>query len=260
MIDIYNIKIDRFGYLFRAFKLIGRSKLFFCFSFAILLASVLVYRVPSTHRLTIDVSWPNCGRLNSIGNYSAAIVGTNGGLDFRANPCLGLEGRLTNNLATYANTGNPGFPRIYQLGKGPLNCSNNNRLLCYSFNYGYQAALYSLKQANLADVHSTFWWLDVESINSWTTSVAANRADIMGMVYALKTIRFLRPKIGIYTTDNQWIATVGHWKINLPLWLGTGQTNAQSAAKYCNQQSIIGSNILMTQYTIGKLDYDYRCF
>ncbi len=259
MIEILNLKIGRFGFLLKGLRLISSSKLSLFLSLATLLALVATSHLPLTHDLTIDISWPNCSRLSSVGSYSAAIIGANGGLDFRPNPCLGLEGKLTNSLATYANTGDPGFPRIRQLGKSPLNCKNNNQLICYSFNYGYQAALYSLKQANLADIHSSFWWLDVESINSWTTSVMANRADIMGMIYAIKTVRFLRPKIGIYTTNNQWVATVGHWNINLPLWLGTGQTNAQAAAKYCNQRSIIGSNIVLTQYTIGRLDYDYRC-
>lgn len=228
-------------------------------SLIVLVTGVLIFTRPLILG-TVDLSWPNCNRLGN-GDYSSVIVGSSGGLDFRPNPCLGNEARLSNNYLIYTNTGNPGFPRIRQLGiSGPLHCQSTNSFLCYSFNYGYQAAQYSMRQADLAAAAgSTFWWLDVETINSWTSSIDANRADIMGMVYALKSSRFLKPNVGIYTANNQWVALVGHWDIELPLWLGTGDTSYLQAAQACKQASITGGPILLSQYTIANLDFNFRC-
>ena len=209
--------------------------------------------------LTVDMSWPNCSRLPTD-QFSRAIIGVNGGLDFKPNPCLGQEVRQANtSYALYVNTGDPGFPRIREVGSGPLNCAHKNQLNCYSFNYGYQAALYSMRQADLAAAYVPGWWLDVESINSWTTSLVANRADLMGMIYGFSSRRFLTPKLGIYTASNQWASLVGKWPINLPLWLGTGDTSSFQAAKSCDTKSFLGGPLIMTQYTIGTLDFDYPC-
>lgn len=208
---------------------------------------------------TIDVSWPNCHNLGSS-VYSSAIVGVSGGLDFRNNPCLGNELRLANSYSLYVNTGNPGFPRIKYLGSQPLTCpKRNNSLDCYSFNYGYQAASYAFRQADLADAHSSFWWLDVETDNSWTNSLMANRADLLGMIYFLKSSLFLVPRLGIYTTTDQWPAIVGNWRINLPLWLGTGANNALEAATDCSRPEVTGEAIVLTQYTLKQLDYNFNC-
>jgi len=228
---------------------------------AIIIVGIIVgfYSRP-TIQGSVDLSWPNCNRL-SDNSYALAIVGTNGGLDFRPNPCLGNEARMSNKFVLYANTGNPGFPLISKFGKaGPLICPKDNNLICYSFNYGYQAAKYSIRQANLESAAgSTFWWLDVESINSWTNSIDANRADIEGMVYALRSNPFLTPKIGIYTAYNQWLSVVGHWDIGLDLWLGTGDTTLLQAKQSCRQPSFVGASIVLSQYTVGNLDFNFSC-
>lgn len=209
---------------------------------------------------TVDLSWPNCNRLSNA-SYALAIVGSNGGLDFKPNPCLGNEIRMSNKFVLYANSGNPGFPLISKFKRhGPLICPKYNNLICYSFNYGYQAAEYSIRQANLAAAAgSTFWWIDVESINSWTNSIDANRADIEGMFFAFQANRFLTPKVGIYTAYNQWLSVVGHWNNSLELWLGTGDTSLLQAKQSCRQPSFIGKSIALSQYTVGNLDFNFSC-
>lgn len=235
------------------------SCLLVLFSLAILLTLTNFFAGQKLILKVVDISWPNCQRLANIELFSTVIVGVNGGLDFRLNPCLGNEIGLGINRIVYLNSGDPGFPRIKKLGTGPLNCQSNKQLICYSFNYGYMAAIYSIKQADLANAHSAFWWIDVEAVNSWTNSIYANRADIMGMIYALKNVRILKPKIGVYTTYHQWHALMGNWHLNLPLWLGTGLTSSSQAAKKCSLPSVLGSKIIFSQYTIANLDYDYVC-
>ena len=206
----------------------------------------------------VDISWPNCNRLPGK-FYERAVIGVSGGLDFHPNICLGNEVRTTAVYGLYANTGNPGFPRIRQLGRGPLKCSGGIALVCHSYDYGYNAGLYALRQAKLSAANSPEWWLDVEEVNSWTNSINANRADIAGMIDALRSVPFLKNHVGIYTTTNQWVAIVGNWNLNLPLWLGTGATNKTDAKKACMQKPVTGSKIVLTQYTIGKQDYNYVC-
>jgi len=206
----------------------------------------------------IDVSWPNC-RASIATNYANSIVGVNYGLDFKTNPCLGYETTLATNYELYFNTGDPGFPRIKLLGGSPLSCPIKNNLICYSYNYGYQAGLYDLRQAYLANAHSDYIFLDVETDNSWTTSHLANRADIIGMINAIDSYDLLTPKLAIYTTTYQWQQIVGKWHLNLPLWLATGGLNRAVASLGCHQLSATNGQIIISQYTIGNLDYDIAC-
>ena len=222
---------------------------------AVIVSAVVGYS--HTINQTVDLSWPNCSHLPAD-HYSEAILGVTGGLDFSANPCLGQEIAVANSYELYVNTGNPGFPRIKRVGIGPKQCAGRS-LVCYSYNYGYQAGLYALKRAELAGAHSPFWWLDVETDNSWTSSIEANRADIAGMINAIQSRALFRPVIGIYTASIQWVSLVSHWKIGLPLWLGTGDTSIQKAATDCRRPSVTGGLVLLTQYTVGQLDYNYVC-
>ncbi len=208
---------------------------------------------------TVDMSWPNCDRLPS-GQFSRVLVGVTGGLDFHTNNCAGTEATLANSYGLYINSGNPGFPRIKQLGVGPMHCPNND-LICYSYNYGYQSVIYAFRQAQLANLHSTEWWIDVESVNSWTSSKLANRADITGMLAAFGSVKFVHPIVGIYTAPDQWNELVGNWSVGLPLWLGTGDTTASDASHRCQVDSVTGVPVGLAQYTLTKqrLDYNIVC-
>jgi len=219
--------------------------------------SVLTQKVNYSHNV-IDVSWPNCQSNTSI-TFANSIVGVNGGLDFKPNPCMGQEISLSTDYELYLNTGDPGFPRIKLLGTAPLKCTKADNLVCYSYNYGYQAGVYSVKQALHANAHTDYWFLDVETDNSWTSSYLANRADLAGMIDAIKQYNFFAPKIAIYTTNYQWHQIVGNWHINLPIWLGTGGTNIATAVQACRQTSFLAQPIILAQYTLGSLDYDLTC-
>ena len=218
-----------------------------------------IYSSTKPINATIDLSWPNCSNIPDQFSKSA-VIGVTGGLDFHPNPCAGQETAVAASYAIYTNTGDPGFPRIKQLGTAPLAC-HGLELTCYSFNYGYAAGRYARMQAQYAGLHATMWWLDVESINSWTNSVAANRADIEGT--ALGIIGFghnlFTTDIGIYSATNQWHAIVGNWRPGSVLWLGTGDLSLNAAKSACTMPRITGGPIVLTQYTLSNLDYDYVC-
>ncbi|MCL4357354.1 hypothetical protein M1512_00440 [Patescibacteria group bacterium] len=218
-----------------------------------------IYSSTKPINATIDLSWPNC---SDIPNrfFKSAVIGVTGGLDFHSNPCAGNEMSVVSTYNIYSNTGDPGFPRIKQLGKKPLAC-HGLELVCYSFNYGYTAGRYARLQAQYAGLHASMWWLDVESINSWTNSIAANRADIEGMALGIigSGHNLLTMAIGIYSAVNQWQAIVGNWRPGFPLWLGTGDLSLKAAKSACVTPSITGGPIVLTQYTVANLDYDYVC-
>lgn len=224
---------------------------------AVIIAAILALEASAPRPGIVDLSWPNCDNLPS-GTFDRGIVGVNGGLDFHPNPCAGNEAREFSVFSVYANSGDPGFPRVKQKGSGPLRCRSNN-LVCYSYNYGYQAALYSIRQAELANLHVEHWWIDVETVNSWTSSKNANRANIEGMIAALARGKGAVSNVGIYSTANQWHALMGHWEIKLPLWLGTGEHNARSAANACKEPAFSDGPVVLSQYTSGALDFNLLC-
>jgi hypothetical protein len=219
-----------------------------------------------------DVSYPQCGK--SLPTPSAfGIVGVNGGTADDFNPCLETELSWAENtpgtftmpdVALYANTGNPA-DAVPQAADWPTTsnpfidpfgmCTGANTVAC-SWEYGYQRAY-----ADAARATSPMWWLDIETVNSWSQYPANNQADLEGMVYAL-TIAGSR--VGVYSTPAWWTQILGtvppmsklYW---LPEWL-PGASTKQQALSTCTQKPFtFGAHITVAQYTTNNLDYDLPC-
>src|ERR1035437_10076663 len=97
-----------------------------------------------------DLSWPNCD--NTSVAYDG-ILGVNGGLDFHPNHCLYNESKLFNTYALYINTGYPGSEYGKKFSDFPRKCSTADKI-CLAYNYGYNAALYSINYADMQSVHA----------------------------------------------------------------------------------------------------------
>ncbi|HUD06109.1 MAG TPA: hypothetical protein VMR18_04325 [Candidatus Saccharimonadales bacterium] len=181
-----------------------------------------------------DVSWPNCGD-SAIVNSPTGIIGVNGGLDFRLNPCPNKEASWFANYALYINTGYPGnsYGKKYLLN--PKKCQTSDSQ-CLAYNWGYNATKYSIDYADSEGIHSPLWWLDVETDNSWTSSIGVNRASILGAIDAINHYVFM-PKIGIYSDDLQWNTLVGSWNLRLPTWTATGASTRSVAKESCSEKS-----------------------
>ncbi len=211
--------------------------------------------VYADNQTVTDISWPNC-KEKHLNVTALGIVGVNGGLSFRANPCLNDQTLLFHNqYALYLNTGYPGKSYGLRYVHSPLNCRPVN-LDCLAYNYGYNAALYSIKYANTQAAHSFVWWLDVETDNSWTTNYNQNIYALIGMIYGLKNNE-IRPTIGVYSFPQQWQVITGGWKVNLPTWVASGSQSKKTALSYC-LKSYNGSPVWLSQYTTS-LDYNYNC-
>ncbi|MHA7297356.1 hypothetical protein ACX80X_09465 [Pseudarthrobacter sp. MDT3-1] len=255
----------------------------------------------------IDISWPQCDKMNTLPLGQAfAIVGVNGGLANNNNPCFAaqIEWAKTKTTGTgnhpaqpqvslYVNTANPGHegswwpssnvykdvavppdrygecvPEFEGATRGPVD-------LACSYVYGYVRAYEDATIRGVTDPGSYFWWLDVETGNSWQTgepnSTALNRATLEGMVDYFTTITTnrktadLKPAgVGIYSTSNQWGTIAGTVPSSSPLtglpsWLAGART-LRGAKSNCSLPGLTpGSTVTLTQYVSAGLDYDYVC-
>lgn len=210
---------------------------------------------PSKTNTVLDVSWPNCNIAAPVNN-GLGVIGVTGGLDFRSNPCLYNESRWFSHIALYTNTGYAGIKNARNFLNYPNRCSYNNEL-CLAYNYGFNSGKYAVNYANDNAVHSTSWWLDVETDNSWSSDYLYNRADLQGTIDALEQFTF-KSSIGIYSTLYQWDSITGNWQNTLPNWVATGGSSYLTAKSYCQGQAFNGGNTWLSQYTL-RLDTNYLC-
>src|SRR5581483_8020337 len=179
------------------------------------------------------------------------IVGVNDGKTNNFNPCFGSQlswaqsssGKTIQAKAQlYINTGNPGDVLAqYNVSDWPTSsvaadpygaCSGTwtDNQAC-SWEYGYERA-----QADINHVGSAAYtyWLDVETINSWTNDFSKNQASLEGMVYYLQNHG---AAVGLYSTAYQWNQLIGTPSSTSSLngltsWL-PGARSQSSAASNC---------------------------
>jgi hypothetical protein len=235
-----------------------------------------------------DVSHPQCDT-DLPRERAFAVVGVNGGLSTRANPCLReqlawawdssgeVDGQPRAQL--YLNTANPGqlldqvttWPQRGSTPYGP--CDGTNTPAC-SWEYGWQRAENSVLSfftpaARAARVDSQpsryVWWLDVETMNTWQYgSVEAtdrNRATLEGMAAYL----FSRDaEVGIYSTGRQWAQIVGEVDDDSPLadldsWLA-GSVTVDEAEAACEDDPLVdGGDVVLSQYVRDEWDRNVAC-
>ena len=202
-----------------------------------------------------DVSFPQCGsRLPTDGAF--AVVGVNYGLPWSSNPCVEAQYEWAKSLRTppsfYTNTANPGPPsRYWNLPGAPRTCSDPTSYTdsgC-SYNYGWHAAAQSFDVAVNASsttaATQAFWWLDVETMNSWEGSDEANAATIQGY------IDYFRSKgvtnLGVYSTPYQWSLITGGYRLeDMASWVA-GARSERTAQANC-RNTITGGPVLLSQY------------
>lgn len=214
----------------------------------------IVSAKPSIH-VILDVSWPNCD-MQPSSDVVWGIVGVNGGLSFRSNPCLAQESSWFRHEALYVNTGYPGGTRALKYVYYPRKCSITNNQ-CLAYNYGYNSIIYSIEYAEKQLVSSNMWWLDVETENSWSDSTVVNRAALNGAVTALRQHVFV-PTIGFYSYPGQWAEITGSWRNGLPAWVASGSNSNVQAMQLCRAPSFNGGQVWLGQYT-KTLDENYPC-
>jgi hypothetical protein len=253
---------------------------------ALLAAPGIASAAPTT--VGYDVSYPQCG--SSLPRDRAfAVIGVNGGLSTRANPCLsaqltwawGSSGvvRSQPRAQLYLNTANPGqllgqvttWPKT---GATPYGlCDGTNSAAC-SWQYGWERAQNSVvafftpaaREARVDGTPARYtWWLDVETMNSWQTgstdALVRNRATLEGMTAYLDASG---ARVGIYSTNQQWAQIVGAVPATSNLagrdsWLA-GSTSLDGARAACRKPALVpGGRVALTQYVQNNLDRNFSC-
>jgi hypothetical protein len=239
-------------------------------------------------RVGYDVSHPQCATdLPPVRAF--AVVGVNGGLSTRANPCLaeqltwaaGSSGSVEDQPATqlYLNTANPGSLLALvttwpERGATPYGaCDGTNSAAC-SWQYGWERARNSVVSffapaARAARMDSQpgryTWWLDVETMNTWQSGSdearGRNRATLEGMTAYLVS---RDARVGIYSTGQQWSEIVGTVTRDSPLagrdsWLA-GSSSLAEAVTACSDPALVPrGEVALIQYVRNGLDHNHAC-
>jgi hypothetical protein len=255
-----------------------------------LLAALLAAPGTASAATTVgyDVSYPQCDT-TLPSDHAFGIVGVNGGLSTRANPCLGTQlawawrssGVVTAQpkAQVYLNTANPGellgqvttWPKSGATPYGA--CTGTNSTAC-SWQYGWERAQNSVvsfftpaaQGARVDSQPSRYrWWLDVETMNTWqsgsTAAKTRNRATLEGMTAYLVS---RGARVGMYSTNQQWATIVGTVPSTSVLagrdsWLA-GATSLTAAQSACAKPSLVpAGHVRLTQYVQSGLDRNYAC-
>lgn len=216
-------------------------------------SSALAHGIYTSRTVGIDISWPNCSaKVPTSSKFG--IVGVTNGLGYSTNPCLASEAARFTNLSLYVNTGwNSASTHVN--ATSPRVCATNDSN-CLAYNYGYNAGLYAYGAASNAGVHSTTWWLDVETINTWSTSTTQNQNSLQGEYDAF--VANGATTVGAYSTTAQWNSITGSWLNNWPSWGATTWRTASQAKTYCIGHQFTGGSTWLIQFK-GLLDQDYAC-
>jgi hypothetical protein len=233
----------------------------------------------STTATGSDVSYPQCtGSLPARGDI--AVVGVNAGTGTTTNPCLADQlawgDTITANgtplrADVYVNTANPGhlgdwWPSTDLTTSGtPVSnpegrCAGAEDAAC-AYVYGYSIATEDLRARGVTAAGDRTWWLDVETMNSWSWNRQANLAAVEGMAAA---IHGAGGAVGIYSTQRQWDLIVGDTTPSVllagtPSWIA-GATSRAGALANCSAEPLTpGGRIRMVQWVEHGVDHDIAC-
>ena len=252
---------------------------------AVIVAVVLVIVISggSSAPIGYDVSYPQCNG-SYPSNQLFGIVGVNGGLANKANPCLsgelhwareapGQKRPKQTPISLYIDTGNPGGHHVADWpggGSAPAYGACNGRLTnACSYVYGEQRATYSYRLVAALDpvaAKTAPWWLDVELMASWAGTYQLNIAALQGFIAGLHNDGATGP-IGIYSTSAQWKDITGltaqttptAFNGQLPDWVAGTQAPLPQARQNCASGGFTGLAPVLAQYRIGPRDADLRC-
>ncbi len=211
-----------------------------------------------------DVSFPQCGKPLPRGG-SFGVVGVTNGLPWSANPCLQAEYQWARGMSSapslYMNTANPGPISRYWNRPGPQTCADATSYSdagC-SYNYGWNAAAdaFAIASGATSGASATnYWWLDVETANSWNGTPAANAAALDGYIGYLSSNHVAG--VGVYSTGSQWKAITGGYTLpSTPNWVA-GASSLRTAPRMCGT-GFTGGPVWLVQYPSKGFDADYVC-
>lgn len=216
-------------------------------------SSVFAQGIYTSGTVGVDISWPNCSaKLATSSKFG--IVGVTDGLGYSTSPCLASEAAQFTTLGLYVNTGwNSASLHITATSPRVCTAGDNN---CLAYNYGYNAGLYAYNAAAGVGVHSSTWWLDVETSNTWSSVAMQNQNSLQGEYDAL--IASGVTTVGAYSTTAQWNSVTGSWLNKWPNWGASTWKTVNQAKTYCTGHNFTGGVTWLIQFK-GQIDQDYAC-
>jgi hypothetical protein len=176
----------------------------------------------------VDLSFPQCGRTLRDMDDGYAIIGLDGGMPDRPNPCFAAQWRFATRqagAAVYVNTAdsNTGDP----------------------LKVGGRAARGDLEALAAEGVPTgTPVWLDVELPEVWKGSQARHRAVLTEHLRVLAEAGY---PVGIYSAPALWEQITGGAAVDVPTWVGIGRATAERAAATCGRTSFGGRKPAIVQ-------------
>ena len=220
-------------------------------------SSALADDAPAT--LGYDISWPQCeGFKTPVERPQFAIIGVNGGRAYTVNKCLkaqwawAAKGNLP--AAVYINLNHP---RTWtsQSESGPAGTCRSDDDWCLAYNFGYNAAAFAVSHARSQGVSPAFWWLDVETMNYWSSDTDLN-AHIIGA--AIDYFRERQLPVGAYSTPYQWREIAGRYAPGLPAWTAGAIGLEQAVTRCTSKYAFAGGQVALVQY-VEEFDTNYVC-
>lgn len=206
-----------------------------------------------------DISFPQCNQ-GLPGEYrDFTVVGVNRGRPFTHNQCLLTEHSWALGApmapSLYINTSAPIGEFANRGEHGPAGDCATGDLSCISYNFGFNAAADAYAHASSLGITAQYWWLDVETANSWSTNTEHNARSLEGAANALS---LAGRTVGVYSTSYQWSIIAGSYRPGLPVWYATGAGYAGAPA-YCDEAyDFAGGGVWLVQY-YGVFDENYSC-
>jgi hypothetical protein len=140
-----------------------------------------------------------------------------------------------------------------------------------AYDYGWNAAADSYRTAvhaaialGLAPAGATrtprdaFWWLDVETANSWRGDPVRNVAALQGARDYLESMRVAG--VGFYSTPRMWAQITGDSDVfsRHPSWVA-GASTVRGAMASCGDEGFTGGPVRYAQYFKQGFDANHRC-
>ncbi len=205
-----------------------------------------------------DISFPQCSVTLPSPPYAFAIVGATGGRPFTTNPCLSSQYQWALKSGRppglYLNLKSPVGMNAEEALTGPAgNCQTNDEA-CKADNFGYKLALHAVGYAKAQNVAAGSWWLDIETMNTWSADTTVNARVIASAIRLLQSEGKL---VGIYSSPLQWIEIAGSYQPGLPVWVAMAP-NAAAAPGYCTRE-FAGGAVQLVQYIVNNFDVNYAC-
>ncbi|MCA1554639.1 MAG: hypothetical protein LC737_09705 [Chloroflexi bacterium] len=215
-----------------------------------------------------DISFPQCVRGFPSESFGYGIVGVTHGKAFTYNGCLRDEFAWAQNGTSappslYMNLNFPVSKAPARGSAGPKGNCESADLECIAYNYGYNAAQDAFSYAARQSVSAQTWWLDVETMNTWSPDTDVNDVVIQA---ALDFFGERGIVVGVYSTRLQWNIIAGSAFVpvlphgaRLPNWIATG-ANSSSAPRFCSPRNAFGGGVVwLVQYVNGDFDNNYAC-